>query len=107
MKIKGHAADLKASFKSQKTDEWHQKTIGDLVSTIAAKHGYEPRIASQFADILLPHIDQTAESDMLYFPVWHNSMEPSANLPMDFCYLSKKAKPNLLLGKSLAAAPLI
>jgi phage protein D len=64
MKIKGHAADLKASFKSQKTDEWHQKTIGDLVSTIAAKHGYEPRIASQFANIVLPHIDQTAESDM-------------------------------------------
>jgi phage protein D len=52
MKIKGHAADLKASFKSQKIDEWHQKTIGDLVSTIAAKHGYEPRIASQFADII-------------------------------------------------------
>jgi uncharacterized protein len=64
MKIKGRAADLKASLKSQKIDEWHQKTIGDLVSTIAAKHGYEPRIASQFADIVLPHIDQTAESDM-------------------------------------------
>lgn len=30
MKIKGHAADLKASLKSQKIDEWHQKTIGDI-----------------------------------------------------------------------------
>jgi phage protein D len=64
MKIKGHAADLKASLKSQKIDEWHQKTIGDLVNTIASKHGYQPRVASQFSSIKLPHIDQTAESDM-------------------------------------------
>lgn len=64
MKIKGHAADLKASLKSQKIDEWHQKTIGDLVNSIASKHGYQPRVASQFSNIKLPHIDQTAESDM-------------------------------------------
>lgn len=64
MKIKGHAADLKASPKLQKIDEWHQKTIGDLVNTIASKHGYQPRVASQFVSIKLPHVDQTAESDM-------------------------------------------
>lgn len=64
IRIKGHAADFKGSFKSQKTEEWHQKTIGDLVSKIASKHGYEARVAPQFANILLPHIDQTAESDM-------------------------------------------
>ncbi len=102
MKIKGHAADLKASFKSQKTDEWHQKTIGDLVSTIAAKHGYEPRIASQFADIILPHI-----AICIYCPALRSFMAPSANPPMVFCYLSPKVRRNLLPGKSLVAALLI
>lgn len=64
MKIKVHDADLKASLKSQKIDEWQEKTIGDLVNSIASKHGYQPRVASQFSIIKLPHIDQTAESDM-------------------------------------------
>lgn len=108
MKIKGHAADLKASFKSQKTDEWHQKTIGDLGSTIAAKHGYEPRIASQFADILLPHIlIKRQKAICIYCPALRSSMERSANLQVGFCFLCRKVKPNPSLDKSLAAALLI
>ncbi len=62
--IRAKAADMRATLKQRKTRSWHQISIGDLVATVAAEHGLEPRVAEDLARIELPHIDQTDESDL-------------------------------------------
>ena len=52
------------SLQTQKTHAWDDKTLGDIVRTVAAEHGYEPVVAGPFDSLILPHIEQTAESDL-------------------------------------------
>lgn len=62
--IKGKAADMRASFKEQKTRGWDQITIGDLVKTIAGEHKLIPAVSPQLAQIAVPNLAQTNESDL-------------------------------------------
>ncbi|TAN72315.1 MAG: phage late control D family protein [Magnetospirillum sp.] len=62
--IKGKAADMRASFKEQKTRGWDEIAIGDLVATIAGEHTLLPVVSPQLAGILVPNLAQTGESDL-------------------------------------------
>lgn len=62
--IKAHATNLMISLKEKVSRAWDQITLGDLVKEIANKHGYGYKVAEEFKDILIPHIDQTEESDI-------------------------------------------
>ena len=62
--IRAKAADMRATLKQRKTRSWHQISIGDLVATVAAEHGLESRTAEDLRGIVLPHVDQTDESDL-------------------------------------------
>jgi phage protein D len=62
--IKGHAADLHSSLKEKISGSFVGQTIGNLVESIAGKHGLIPKIAGDLAGIVIDHIDQTNESDM-------------------------------------------
>ena len=62
--IRAKAADMRGSLKQHKTRSWHEVTLGDLVATIAAEHGLEPRVSETLAGVAIEHIDQTEESDM-------------------------------------------
>ena len=42
---------------------YHDKTLGDIIKTIAQRNNVEPVIESQLAKTKLKHIDQTNESD--------------------------------------------
>ena len=62
--IKGHAADLNKAFKSQQTKTWQPQTLGNIISDVASKNGYQPRIADELSSLMIPHLDQTAENDI-------------------------------------------
>ena len=62
--VRARAADMRTGAKQRKTRSWDQVTIGDLVATIAREHDLEPRVARGLAGIVLPHVDQTDESDL-------------------------------------------
>jgi uncharacterized protein len=64
--ISAKAADMRGSFKAPKTKSWHEVTIGTIVSTIAVDHGMNPVVATELASVQIPHLDQTAESDMAF-----------------------------------------
>ena len=64
MTIRAQAADLVAGLKAPRTQSWSLYTIGDVVGTIAGRHGLEPRVDPALAGIALPHIDQVDESDL-------------------------------------------
>ena len=62
--IRGKAVNLGGSIKEQKTRNWDDKTIEDIVGTIAGEHGLEPKVAEALKPFLYEHLDQTDESDI-------------------------------------------
>ena len=64
--LRGTAADFRrrSSLKAPRRRSWDETSLGDLVSAIAGEHGYVGRVAPDLASIVVPHIDQTAESDL-------------------------------------------
>ena len=62
--VRGKAADMKASLKSQKKRSWDKITLGKIVETIAAEHGLQAKVADKFKDIATDHVDQAYESDL-------------------------------------------
>ena len=62
--IRAKAADMRAALKQRRTRSWHQVLLGDLIETIARQYGLDARVAKELAKIVLPHVDQTDESDL-------------------------------------------
>ncbi|ELO6156182.1 phage late control D family protein [Escherichia coli] len=62
LSLRGESADLKAQFKKKKERSFDNKTIADIIQTVAADHGLIAKINSRLGAILLPHLDQN-ESD--------------------------------------------
>lgn len=63
LRILGRATDLRGEAKNSKTREWHEKTLGSIVESIAKEHDLVPAIAKDLAGIAIKHIDQIDESD--------------------------------------------
>ncbi len=64
MTITSHAANLNSAFKSQRTRSWAPQPLGQLIDRIAQANGYEAKVSQALSSIPLPHLDQTAESDL-------------------------------------------
>ena len=64
--IRATAADFRrrSNLKAPRRRAWDNVSLGALVSTIAAEHGYISRVAPELTGIVIAHIDQTAESDL-------------------------------------------
>ena len=84
--IRGRAADLRNQLKSGKSRSWSNKTIGDIVKVIASEHGMKPRVSDVLSGILIPHIDQTSESDLNFI----------TRLAQDYDAIAKPAAKNLI-----------
>lgn len=61
--IRGSSADFRSSLNVKREISYHQKTIADIIKTIAKRNNVEPAIDKQLAAIKIAHIDQTNESD--------------------------------------------
>ena len=66
LSLTAKAADMTGAFRSPVTKSWHETTLGEIVTEIAGKHGYTPRIDPSLAGIEIPHLDQSGESDMSF-----------------------------------------
>ena len=62
--VQAAAARFPATFKSPRSVGWQAITLGALVQTIAARHGFQPRVDPDLAAIAIQHLSQTDESDM-------------------------------------------
>lgn len=57
-------AETLTAMQTRRTRSWDNITIGALVAGIAGKQGLSPAVSSEFANEEIPHLDQTAESNM-------------------------------------------
>jgi len=62
--IRGKAANMGGALKEQKTRNWDDKTIEDIVDVIAGEHDLKPKVAEKFKPFKYEHLDQTDESDI-------------------------------------------
>lgn len=64
--VRATAADFSpaAGLKTTRVQSWENTTLGDVVRTIASRHGYEAVVASELASVAIEHEDQTNESDL-------------------------------------------
>ncbi|WER20928.1 phage late control D family protein [Providencia stuartii] len=61
--IRGRSADFRSSLNVKREISYHDKSLGDIIKTIAKRNNVEPVIENKLANIQLAHIDQTNESD--------------------------------------------
>lgn len=62
LSLRAESADLKATFKKKKERSFDNKTIADIIQTIATEQGLDARINEEIGQVVLAHIDQN-ESD--------------------------------------------
>jgi phage protein D len=64
--IRARSASMTQGMGERQEKSWHGQTIGAIVAAIAGKHSLKPTAAAALAKIIIPHIDQTHESDMSF-----------------------------------------
>lgn len=62
--IRATAADMKGAIRSPRTRAWENKTLGDIVRTIAGEAGLKGMVGPSIADTRWPFLAQTAESNL-------------------------------------------
>jgi len=62
--ITARSADMRNNLPTRKTRSWHQVTLVDVVSEIAASSSLKPVVSQRLSAINIEHLDQTDESDL-------------------------------------------
>ena len=99
--VSAKAADMVGPFRSPKTRSWDETTLGKLVETIAGEHRYEAKIDSELGDIAIPHLDQTAESDMALLTRLAAKHDAVAKPVAGFLVLARQGAAKTITGQTL------
>ncbi|WP_265016877.1 MULTISPECIES: contractile injection system protein, VgrG/Pvc8 family [unclassified Wolbachia] len=99
--IKAHATNLRISLKAKVSREWHKITIENLVKEIAQKHGYGYKVAEEFKNVLIPHINQVDESDISLLTKIATEREAMAKLAGGYILFISKNMAKSATGKAL------
>ncbi|KFK93383.1 MULTISPECIES: phage late control D family protein [unclassified Serratia (in: enterobacteria)] len=61
--LRARSADFRGTLNSRREASYHDTTLGAVVEKIAARNHLTASVAAGFANIAIPHIDQSQESD--------------------------------------------
>ncbi|MEG0231091.1 MAG: phage late control D family protein [Hafnia sp.] len=64
--IRARSADFRGSLNSRSEVSYHDTTLGEVVKQIAERNQLDVVLANGFAEIAIPHIDQSQESDIKF-----------------------------------------
>lgn len=64
--IRARSAELTHDLRRRRSESWHNKSLGDIVKTIAGRNSLTPRLDAELASISMGHIDQSSESDIAF-----------------------------------------
>jgi len=62
--LRARSAELGKQLRDRKEQSWHQTTLGEILTAIAARNSLQPRVDARLAARAVAHIDQTNESDV-------------------------------------------
>lgn len=61
--IRARSADFRGSLNMRRESSYHDTTLGKIVQQVAQRNSLKPMLADGLAEIAIPHIDQTQETD--------------------------------------------
>ncbi|WP_234835468.1 phage late control D family protein [Sinorhizobium meliloti] len=64
--VTGRAAAMSKSYRSPRTQSYHQKTLGTIMQEVAGRNGYSAAVDPGLSGVVIRHIDQHNESDMAF-----------------------------------------
>lgn len=64
--VRARTVDFTASFRQVQTESFHDTTLGNIIDIIAFKNELQSGIAESLRNVIVPHIDQTRESDAAF-----------------------------------------
>lgn len=100
LSIRAISADLKASLKRKREGSFHDKTIGEIISSLAARNGLNVVIQEKLASIKLAHIDQN-ESDANLMTRIADEHDAIATIKNSTLLFMAKGKAETVSGQSL------
>ena len=101
MVIRARAADLRSALRVPREFSWGVVTIGELVASIAARHGLEARVSEGFVGLSLGHIDQT-ESDINLLTKLARERDAVAKPVGNYLLFVKKGQAKAASGRDLS-----
>ena len=99
--VTAKSADMTSPFRTPADRSWHDTTLGEIVSTIAAEHGYAPAIDPALGAVKIAHEDQTAESPMAFATRMAERHDGVAKPINGTLVLAPKGQAKAASGKSL------
>jgi len=64
--LRARSADFRGTLNSRREESWHDTTLGAVVGAIASRNKLTASVAESLANIRIPHIDQSQESDAVF-----------------------------------------
>lgn len=64
--IRARSASMTKGMGERQEKSWHGQNLGEIVRAIAGRHKLKPVVGPKLASTVVPHIDQTNESDMSF-----------------------------------------
>jgi phage protein D len=62
--IEGKPANMPSSFRTPRSESYHQQTVQEIVDKVAGRNGFTATVDPELADIVVRHVDQIGESDL-------------------------------------------
>ncbi|WP_375692641.1 phage late control D family protein [Bartonella sp. AP258QHHD] len=62
LRLCGKSASMRKELKEQVSEHFDHKTVGEIVETLAKRHGYQAKVSPQFTQQTLPYVIRTDQS---------------------------------------------
>lgn len=93
-------------FKERQTKTFENITLADLFRQVVTAHGFSPRVATEYEDELIEHLDQTDETDVAFLTRLARERDAIAKPVNDLYVLSPKGREKTLSGQRLPTVTL-
>ncbi len=101
LSVTGRAASMNTSYRTPKSQSYHQQTLGNIIQEIAQRNGYTAKVDPALAKIVVRHIDQTAESDMAFATRLAEEYDAVAKPVDGKLVLAKRGEGKAITGETL------
>ena len=105
--IRAKAADMISSLKAPKIRQWEQQSLGQMVDQIAGEHGLQPRVSQALDHIIIPHVDQTEESDLHFLTRLARQYDAVAKPASGFLLFVLKGEAKAASGRTLSSVSVV
>ncbi|MBB5074127.1 phage protein D [Bartonella callosciuri] len=100
LRLCGKSASMRKELKEQASEHFDNKTIGEIVETLAKRHGYQAKVSPQFSKQTLPYVIRTNQSAVDFLTRLADRMQARFLIKDEkFLFLSGDNLPSLTIYK--------